>query len=313
MAVVARCYAWCVVPSVHEAFEEGFRASGAEGEVPLEPEALDAALAAAASGADAYPVDRAALAWALGETIGSGVAADEVDAGELMLALACADEHAPAVTALHERYLEPLRAHLRHLGLDDDAQADVLQVTRQRLLLPAADGPPRLVGYAGRGQLRALVRVVATRAGLDAKRSGRRKREVSLSDLTQVLMASADPELAAAAAHKKEVFRDAFEAAVSGLDASERTVLRLYAVDGVGIDGVAAAYGVHRSTAARRLAKVRESIREGTNAELQRRGVTQTELHSILAVVDEGLELTLSRILAEPFDATIASGSGGDD
>lgn len=257
-------------------------------------------------------VEPLALADALGRVVAAGVALVEVDVGEIVLALGCVAGQREALALLERRYLQPLPAQLAHMRLDAAAVADVQQTTRARLLIARDGHTPRLLGYAGRGQLGALVRVIATRAALDATRGERRKHEVGLSELTEVLMTSADPERLAASVRKREVFRAAFEAAIAGLDPADRTMMRLYAVDAVGIDGLALAYGIHRSTAARRVAAVRERIRLGTIAELGRRGVAEPEIESIIAVVDEGLELTLSRILADPLGPTDPAGRGRD-
>ena len=266
----------------------------------VDADAIEAVIGAGRSSASGIEVDEVAFATALGNLVAAGVNLDAVKADELWLAVGCAEGNASALTQFERRYLSDIGRHISHMGLDHATVSDVAQTTRNRLLLSKDGGPPRILGYAGRGQLDALVRVVATRAGLDARRSERRRGEVGIGGLTEVLMASADPEDLAAITRKHEVFREAFEAAIAALSASERTIMRLYAVDGVGIDGVAAAYGVHRSTAARRLAKVRQQIGASTQDYLRNKGVTETELNSIIAVVDEGLELTLSRILADP-------------
>ena len=288
------------MPSAFDAFVD---ALGEGNEPPLTAAQLDRLVEETAERIPGVTADPVSFASALGSLAAAGVSPTDADIEEVWLAVACAAGQSTATEELERRYLGQLAVQLKHLQLDDATLADVLQTTRRRLLIGKDGATPRIVGYAGRGQLAALTRVVATRAALDAKRSSKRKREVDLGGLTQVLMASATPEMLAAAAHKEQLFREAFEAAIAALPAADRTIMRLYAVDGVGIDGVAAAIGVHRSTAARRLAKVRESIHQATRDELQRRGANKTELESILAVVDDGLELTLSRILAEPFDA----------
>lgn len=284
------------------AFDAFVDALGEGNEPPLTAAQLDRLIEETATRIAGVTAEPSAFAAALGSLAAAGVSPTDADIEEVWLAVACADGQSSATDELERRYLGQLAVQLKHLQLDDATLADVLQTTRRRLLIGKDGATPRIVGYAGRGQLAALTRVVATRAALDAKRSTKRKREVDLGGLAQVLMASTTPEMLAASAHKEQLFREAFEAAVAALPSADRTIMRLYAVDGVGIDGVAAACGVHRSTAARRLAKVRETIHQSTRDELVRRGANDTELESILAVVDDGLELTLSRILAEPFE-----------
>ncbi len=287
---------------------EAFRdACGREHGEAIGADRLAALLRRAAAELPALRVDPVELARALGRLVADGLALDGVDVVELAVAVACAAKDDAAADELDRRWVQPVATQLAHLRLDAAMLAEVLQTTRRRLLVAPEGASPRVLGYAGRGQLAALVRVVATRAALDARRDDARKREVDISGLGQVLLASTDPERIAASARKREVFRAAFEAAIAALPASDRTLMRLYAVDGVGIDGLALAYGVHRSTAARRLAAVRERIRLGTRAQLEGRGVAGDELESVIAIVDEGLELTLSRILADPLAATHAS------
>ncbi len=252
---------------------------------------------------DAWPelsIDAIALARALGQAQASGVPLERLDPAEIALAQACAAGESVALRAFDAHYLAQLPRMLGHMRLSDDVVAEVAQTTRRRLLIATEGGTPRLVSYAGRGQLRALVRVVATRAALDMRRSTERRKEVPAAELSVVLLASTDPERAAGRGRKQEVFRAAFEAAIAALPAVDRTLLRMYAIDGVGIDGLAAVAGIHRSTAARRLAKIRATIAAQTRIQLQIAGLDGGELESVIGVVDQGLELTLSRILAEP-------------
>ena len=44
---------------------------------------------------------------------------------------------------------------------------DVRSIVRDKLLLPDGDRPPRIIDYAGRGRLRGLIQVSATRAAID--------------------------------------------------------------------------------------------------------------------------------------------------
>jgi RNA polymerase sigma-70 factor len=297
------------VRTIQDAFVGACTAAGRESAV--DDDELAAVVQRAQLVLPGVAVEPLVLAAALGRVVAAGIALAEVDVAELVLALGCVADQREALALLERRYVQPLPEQLAHMRLDAAALADVQQTTRGRLLLAREGQSPRLLGYAGRGQLGALVRVIATRAALDATRGERRKREVGLSELTDVLMTSADPERLAASVRKREVFRAAFEAAIAGLDPADRTMMRLYAIDGVGIDGLALAYGIHRSTAARRVAAVRERIRLGTVAELARRGVAEQEIASIIAVVDEGLELTLSRILADPLEPTDPTGPAG--
>ncbi|MEM9460164.1 MAG: hypothetical protein AAGF11_38665 [Myxococcota bacterium] len=285
------------------AFDAFVRACGVDPTTADEATSASALAERIASATAAWPeltIDPVALATALGRTVAAGIALERLDAVEVALALACAEGQPAAQRVFESRYLGVLPRALGHMRLSADALAEVVSATRRRLLVDPQGGTPRLLVYAGRGQLQALVRVVATRVALDLRRTQGRRREVPQAELSAVLLASADPEQVVGQGRKQAIFRAAFEAAVADLSPADRTLLRMYVIDGVGIDGLAAVAGIHRSTAARRLARIRSTIAAQTRARLRDGGLPTTELESVIAVVDDGLELTLSRILAEP-------------
>ncbi|MEM6989955.1 MAG: hypothetical protein AAF721_05645, partial [Myxococcota bacterium] len=186
------------------------------------------------------------FAAALGAAVVAGSDWASVDAGEVFVAAGCAHGRREALHNFETLYLSGLPRVLARLGLDDAAVADAIQAAREKLLVaPPSGGPIRVVRYAGRGQLKALVRVVATRAAVDIQRRAVRQQEVPAEHLSAVLIASTDPEALAAGADKADTFRAAFERAVAELPAADRMALRLYVLQGVGIDGVAKAWGIH--------------------------------------------------------------------
>ncbi len=282
------------------ALSAAYRANKPEDALPVDEAGLAEFAEQGRKAWSGFDVDGVALGRALGDLLSTGVAPDRVDMKELWLALGCAAGDSAAHRAFEETYFADAGRNLAHMRLTPDTQAEALQVARRRLLVSADGGPPKILGYAGRSQIRTLVRVVATRAALDLLRGQGRRREVPDADLSAVLLASASPESMVAHGKKAEVFRVAFEAAVGDLEAADRTLLRLYVVDGVGLDGLAMALGIHRSTAARRLARIRKTIEASTRARLSAGGIEGSQLDSVIGVVDAGLDLTLSRILSEP-------------
>ena len=92
----------------------------------------------------------------------------------------------------------------------------------------------------------------------------------------------------------ERALRDAF----AGLDERERNLLRLHFLDGLGIDGLAPVFGVHRATAARWLAAARTRLHDGVIALLQARlDVDARELESLARVVRSELEISLRSLL----------------
>jgi RNA polymerase sigma-70 factor (ECF subfamily) len=95
-------------------------------------------------------------------------------------------------------------------------------------------------------------------------------------------------------------FRAAFRAAFESLSSRERGVLRLHLVEGKSIDGIAALYTIHRATAARWVARVRDVLFERTR-ELFTRGtsVSPDELSSLMRSLVSELDLSIERRLKE--------------
>ncbi|MBL8621362.1 MAG: transcriptional regulator [Myxococcales bacterium] len=260
--------------------------------------ALDDAVARAAAALPGVAIDRPALAAALAERAASG----EVDAIELALALACARGDAAALAIFERDYLRGLPASLAHMRLDAAVIDDVVQRTRTRLLVAEPGATARVVEYAGRGRLRGLVQVVATRLAVDHTRAKDRPGGGG-DELDDLVAVADDPELAFLKATYRAAWREAFTAAVGDLDARARNLLRLHHLGGATLEQLAAMYGVHRATAVRWLADARAGLLRGTRRRLTAAlDVSPTELDSILAMIGSRLEASVGRLLADDGD-----------
>lgn len=229
-----------------------------------------------------------------------GCTPDRERAGDLYLACACAGRHDRAAAAFAAEYgadIERAVARVRAPGVSPD---DVRQIVLQRILVGEPDRPPKIDGYVGRGTLRSWVRAVAVRAAIDLHRTAG-DREVSREPtLLDNLRAASDPELDYLEQHYQGEFRRAFEVAVAGLSARDRNHLRHACIEKLTIDQLAALYGVHRSTAARRVATAREALLEATRAALiESLGVTDGELDSILRLLGSRVDVSVQRLLSD--------------
>ena len=93
-------------------------------------------------------------------------------------------------------------------------------------------------------------------------------------------------------------FREAFAAAITELAPEDRALLRQHHIDGVGLDALALLHGVHRATAARRLAAARETIFLKVRRRLLHDlNVGNATVDSILRIVQSDLDLSIDRIL----------------
>lgn len=212
---------------------------------------------------------------------------------DLFLSCACAAGDTTAL-GIFERENRPVaRTAIAKVRRDEAFLEDCLQDLWEKLFW----GPGAKIGkYAGRGALKAWVRVTATRAALDRCRAlgiaTARHAELS-DDLADGLQGG---ELALLRARYAEAFQSALRDAVASLPARERNALRMHVAGGCSIDQIGLAYGVHRATAARWLERARESIAQGVRTALSARKVelTVSEFRSLGHALASELELRLS-------------------
>ena len=213
---------------------------------------------------------------------------------------ACAAVHKDprALAAIEARYFGDIDIALRKMNLPGARIDDVKQIIRRQLFVGDTGSPPRIAQYNGRGDLRAWLRVTAVRAALKELRKEKRETISSDDAIFEHGTSHADPELA----YIKEVYRDKFRAAFqSALDAlgdRDKTFLRQHVVDGLSIDDLAALNQIHRATAARWLAKAKETLLDTTRKTfMQDARISRGECDSILRMVQSQLDATIRRRL----------------
>ncbi|HEY2517467.1 MAG TPA: sigma-70 family RNA polymerase sigma factor [Polyangiaceae bacterium] len=224
-------------------------------------------------------------------------------AAQLYFALACVHGDSAALEAFEAQYAPLLVQSARRAKLADADAEEVAQQLRVFLLVGEGESPPKLVEYAGRGDLRGWLRVVAMRAALRVARrgagAGGEGRSGDDDAVLAVRSTGDDPELGYLKAVYRTAFRAAFAAAITSLEGREKTLLRQHLVDGLTIDEIAPLYGVHRATAARWLEKARELLLTRVRHEFADRArVSDRELVSVLRLVESRLDITLRRLLA---------------
>lgn len=279
-----------------------------------EEAALVAGLAAAIeAGAAAWPevmLAPAAFAGALGQRLAGAVAGELVaglaglDHAGVYLAHACVLGDSKALARFDAHCVAELDAALRAAGVPAAQVVEAKQRVRQKLLVAGSEGPPRLASYAGRGDLRGFVRVVAVREGIGMLRQTARREahEVPAAD-EQLERATVgeDPELLMIKETHRAALREAFVAALGQLAGRDRTLLRMAVVDGLTIDQLGAAFAVHRATAARWLASVREGLFKATRRELMARlHIDGREFESWIRVIQSRFEISVGEILRTP-------------
>lgn len=217
--------------------------------------------------------------------------------GDLLVALACSQGDAAALRVLDERLRGAARPALARLG-DAAFQDDALQELRLRLLVGP---PPRILAYGGSGSLEAWLKVSAVRVALNLREREEKYAPPAFAvgpDDDRPLEGVRDPELDMLRRRYRPQVAAALRAAFADLDAAERGLLRLYAVDGLALGELARAAGTSRATAGRRLLAVRQKLLAQTRVRLgQELGLGSADLDSLVRLVRSELYLTLSGLL----------------
>jgi RNA polymerase sigma-70 factor (ECF subfamily) len=174
---------------------------------------------------------------------------------------------------------------------------EVRQRLRERVLLAAGPGQePKLTLYDGSGPLSAWLRAVAVRLSSTMARDV--GPELAVSTVPDAALAEPTPELALLRLEHRAHFRAAFSDALRELDAAERTVLRLHALDGVSLGSIGQMFQRDASSISRWLARIRAQLLEATRASLARRlSLEGSELESLMRLADSELTMSLSGLL----------------
>ena len=213
---------------------------------------------------------------------------------ELYLACACARGDGAAVAAFERTYFDVIDEAGRRARAGSAIAADARQNLSRSLFTGAS---PAIATFRGRGDLRGWMRVAAMREVLRLVKQG--KRDVLIDDerFLEALCPANDPELG----YLRNLFRKeitaAFARAVTALSDEQRGLLRKQ-LDGVTIDELAAELGVHRATAARKLAAAREAVRDRTRRELaEGLGGVSADADSLIRLVSGRLDVSFDRLL----------------
>jgi RNA polymerase sigma-70 factor (ECF subfamily) len=230
----------------------------------------------------------------------ASVRLEEVSLSELYLVSGCVAGESRALSAFEEAYLRELGRSLGQTGLGPADAEEVRQGVLEKLFLAEGGQAPRIVAYAGRGQIGGLIQVMAVRGAIDLRR--RRGEPVHVQPeaaMESLPSPELDPELRLLKERYRAQFQRAFEVAVRSLSARERNLLRYQLVEGLNVDQIALVYQVHRATAARWAAAARERLAAGTRAGLQvALALPTSEMEGLMRWVPSEVDLSIRRLFA---------------
>jgi RNA polymerase sigma-70 factor, ECF subfamily len=223
----------------------------------------------------------------------------ESHAADMYLACACSLGVDAALVAFEDKFTADMARAVASVDPSRAFVEDVLQATRERLLIGRGSTPGKIADFAGRATLRTWLCAVAVRWAISQLRRKGGQRHDRYSAEHDVRLAKNGPEFEYLRRRYTVVFEEAVQVAIGRLPREQRLLLRLN-LDGMTIDKLGAAYRVGRSTAARWLASARRDLLAAVRDELRTKlRVTSTELDSIGADVRSQLDLSLRRLLVQ--------------
>ena len=224
-------------------------------------------------------------------------ALDRLQIDDLWLAVAARTGDSEAVRIFEVEMLRPTQSSLARIDASSSFRDEVLQRVRVKLLVGTHGECPRLAHYRGRGRLATWTNVVVIREAITMMRKTGRRQQVE-ADLVLLEATSSGPELAAIKLEHRLALVRALQAAIAGLTPEQRNLLRLHHLHGASIDRLGAMLGLHRSSVARRLEKLRRELLDDTRRRIvEELRIDGTELQLILERIDSQLEISLERML----------------
>ncbi|MEM6293029.1 MAG: sigma-70 family RNA polymerase sigma factor [Myxococcota bacterium] len=219
---------------------------------------------------------------------------------ELHLAYAARRGDAAAMSRFESQVMATLGPVIGRVDASDAFVDEIKQRLRTKLFVSDGTTPPKIAHYTGQGDLLTWVRVVAVREALDSVRAERRRALDSDEALMAIEASATGPEMLAFKQQYKAEFAAAFKDALAGLAPQQRNVLRLHYVHGLSIDKLGAVLRVHRSNAARRIAKARQDLLSGTRRLLHARlSIDRLEFDQLMGLIASRIDLSIERFLAE--------------
>jgi RNA polymerase sigma-70 factor (ECF subfamily) len=220
---------------------------------------------------------------------------------DLYLACACLHGVPSAIAAFEHYYLPKLRKHLAQRRQSAAALDEICQLTRVKILVSTAEGPPKIADYAGEGSLMGWVRAIASRISLRQREAEKPGTEEDPGDILDMLPEpGAAPDMDAIRQRHQEDLRQAMREAFAMLSADDRHLLRLYYVDKLSMYKLMPLYGVSQPTISRRMADAREQVYKETRRLLQERlGLSQLEFQSFMKLIDSQFDVRISQLLGQ--------------
>ena len=241
---------------------------------------------------------------------------DEIRADDLCLIIACEQGDERAWEDLVANFDSTVKSAARKISSNNEDAEDLASSIWAELygLRQDADGnkKSKLAYYSGRGSLAGWLRAVVSQLAVDQYRKQSKfvqiEEDREFENLASEAAAENDGHLGGHSDSPEELLTEkqtqgdvaeALQAAIAGLDAEDRLILKLYYFDDWKLKDIAATFGYHEATASRKLTRVQAEIRKGVEKELKtRHGWTDSEVKRYLGETAAGLGINLETMFA---------------
>ncbi len=222
----------------------------------------------------------------------------EIHAADLYLACACSAGNGKALEAFDKHVIAPVVGELDRGRALSSYTDEIKQALRMRLLLGGKTLLPKIGSYRGQGPLTAWVRMAAARIAADLRRAQIKHHPLDTQVPLMIRSPELDPELAYVKSRYAEELEAAFRSTLTALTTRERTVLRLYFLDGLDSTSMAATFGVSSRTVQRWIARAREQILDQTRLLLcQRLRIPTVRLDSLIGLLHSQIDMSICKLL----------------
>jgi len=234
----------------------------------------------------------------LGSCVQSLDALKELHAGDVLLALGCANGDTRALAQLDQRIAQIVPRAVGRLNSSNAFAEEVRQLLAQRLLVPPEGAQARILDYRGKGPMDRWLRAAALRVALNLLESDKSPRQQGDSAIRGLADGGDSPERNHLRKRYGPEFKAAVESALTSLSPKERNYLRLYFVEGLTLDQIGGMEGSHKSSVSRWLSRARQTVGAQVRDILgERLKLSKEELESLMGLLQSELELSLMRVL----------------
>jgi RNA polymerase sigma-70 factor (ECF subfamily) len=241
---------------------------------------------------------------------------EEIRSDDLCLVIACERGDESAWEDLVANFDSTVKRAARKISSNNEDAEDLASSIWAELygLRTDTDGnkKSKLAYYSGRGSLAGWLRAVVAQLAVDQFRKTSKfvqieedrefenlANEAALNDNNHFASHSENPEELFSEKQTDADVSEALQAAIAGLEAEDRLILKLYYFDDLKLKDIAATFGYHEATASRKLTRVQTEIRKAVEKGLrERHGWTDSEVKRHLSETAASLGINLETMFA---------------